>query len=174
MSRHVFAHRKYVSRWIDAERCPDCVYLSHVSPTDGMWSCCIGVRRVLILSSYVPVHSAYVTLSARCIIVYSSHLFVFSLTDCMSPRKIHTECSAYDVSFLFSLRGYRLLLHWYRKMCWLCLPALSLEIPSKTGADYPKEGMWFSSATLRIQERCSDGVSYFRLSQYVPPSDDAA
>ena len=31
-----FAHSSYVSRWIDVERCPDCVYLSHVSPTDGM------------------------------------------------------------------------------------------------------------------------------------------
>ena len=56
---------------------------------------------VLILSSYVPVHSAYVTLSARCIIVCSSYLFVFSPTDCMSPPKIHTEWSAYDVSWSF-------------------------------------------------------------------------
>ena len=30
-----FAHSSYVSRWIDVERCPDCVYLSCVSPDDA-------------------------------------------------------------------------------------------------------------------------------------------
>ena len=83
---------------------------------------------VLILSSYVSVHSSYaVTLSARCIIVCSSHL-LFSPTDCMSLRKIHTEWSAYGVSWsVFFLRGYGLLLHWYRNMCWWCLLALSAK-----------------------------------------------
>ena len=101
MLSRAFAHSSYVSRWIDVERCPVCVYLSRVSPRRHVILLYRRMTRMLILSSYVPVHSVYVTLSARCIIVCPSHLFVFSPTDCMSPPNIHTEWSTYGASWSF-------------------------------------------------------------------------